>query len=126
MNRQESISRTEIHSLTSLRFFAAILVVCYHFSGASLEAVPRWVLIPIQHGNLSVTFFFVLSGFILSLNYVGANGTLTIPREQFFRARIARIFPLFLFAFLLDAPGVIAHRITSDPPFQALLKLIAS
>lgn len=60
-----------ISSLTGIRFFAAMWVVCFHFSGQLKELLP--ILNPLQpffsHGSSAVLFFFILSGFILSYNY---------------------------------------------------------
>ncbi len=46
--------------------------------------------------NVFVSYFFVLSGFILTINYHNMKGV-----KQFYINRFARIYPLYLFAFLL-------------------------
>ena len=86
--------------LTSLRFFAAFWVLGFH-------ALPRagipnrwdafWNL-----GWLGVTFFFVLSGFILTYTYGREGGH--VDRRQFWFARLARVYPLYLFALLFAVP----------------------
>jgi peptidoglycan/LPS O-acetylase OafA/YrhL len=80
--------RDRLASLTGLRFWAALLVVLYHLSrqvgripGAS-EAV--W------YGRTGVTFFFVLSGFVLAWTYDGKQ----VPTQVFLWRRFARIWPL--------------------------------
>ncbi|TLQ43112.1 acyltransferase family protein [Streptomyces marianii] len=80
--------RDRLPSLTGLRFWAALLVVTYHLSrqvgqipGASELA---W------YGRSGVTFFFVLSGFVLAWTYDGKQ----IPAKVFLRRRFARIWPL--------------------------------
>lgn len=52
----------DIPALTSLRFFAAALVVIFHYPGKQ-DVFPQlfW-----RFGYEAVTFFFVLSGFILT------------------------------------------------------------
>ena len=84
--------------LTFLRFVAALVVVFFHY-GLVLEPIAKastW------HGLLqgahAVSFFFVLSGFVLTVVY-GSSTELTLLRPQYFyRARIARIVPVYLLA----------------------------
>jgi len=60
--------------------------------------------------GLGMTLFFVLSGFVIHYNYSN-----TIPRpggvRQFFVARFARLYPLYIVLFLLDftVTGIAAH-----------------
>nr|WP_237419209.1 acyltransferase [Kitasatospora sp. SID7827] len=75
-------------SLTGLRFPAALLVVCYHLS-RQVGALP--VLSPLAwYGRSGVTFFFVLSGFVLAWTYADSP----VPAGRFYRRRLARIWPL--------------------------------
>ncbi|MFJ4678539.1 acyltransferase family protein [Kitasatospora sp. NPDC088783] len=75
-------------SLTGLRFLAALLVVCYHLS-RQVGALP--VLSPLAwYGRSGVTFFFVLSGFVLAWTYADSP----VPAHRFYRRRLARIWPL--------------------------------
>ncbi|MHB8645847.1 MAG: acyltransferase family protein [Thermomicrobiales bacterium] len=96
-SRLESIQRAEkIPPLTSLRFFAAALVVLSHsavfFATFLPEQASRW------NANLGVTFFFVLSGFVLAYAYPS-------PRvsgvRKFWLARVARIWPAHVVAFIM-------------------------
>lgn len=90
--------------LTSLRGLAAWWVVLFHMR-ALLEP---WLPAPVMHflgaGNLAVDLFFLLSGFVIYLNYADrlASGRMRV-REFLFR-RFARIYPLhalILLGFLL-------------------------
>ncbi|MFJ6616347.1 acyltransferase family protein [Kitasatospora sp. NPDC091335] len=75
-------------SLTGLRFWAALLVVLYHLSRKAGE-LP--LLSPLAwYGRSGVTFFFVLSGFVLAWTY----GASPAPAAVFGRRRFARIWPL--------------------------------
>ena len=55
-------------------------------------------------GFIGVDLFFVLSGFILSWNYLGADRALTCSRADFWRARAARILPLYYGSLMLALP----------------------
>lgn len=79
---------TRLPSLTGLRFWAALLVVLYHLA-RKVGEVP--LLGPLAwYGRSGVTFFFVLSGFVLAWTYDGVPTTV----RRFVRRRFARIWPL--------------------------------
>jgi peptidoglycan/LPS O-acetylase OafA/YrhL len=68
-----AVNRIQLQSLTSLRFFAAIYVVIYHYWNSYHLSNVRPILVEL--GETGVTFFFLLSGFILSYSYDGGGGT---------------------------------------------------
>lgn len=81
-----------LKSLTSLRFFAAMWVVAYHFwpnLGLPMPAV-------VAKGYLGVELFFVLSGFILCHVYLEGFGQGRFNYRAFLWARLARIYPVHL------------------------------
>ena len=89
--------------LTSLRFFAAFWVLGFHtIPRAGTPAVwsAFWNL-----GWMGVTFFFVLSGFILTYTY--GRKTELFDRRQFWIARVVRVYPLYLFAMLFAVPQLV-------------------
>jgi peptidoglycan/LPS O-acetylase OafA/YrhL len=97
-----TLDRPRLPALTSVRFFAALWVALFHmqsmkafYFGAS--AVRQLASI----GYCGVSFFFVLSGFILVYTYSGRATTL----RAFWQARFARIYPALAFCLLLTAPG---------------------
>lgn len=121
MEAQSTRVVRRLHWLTAIRFFAAIYVVLYHFSGA---VVPYWRRI--GSGYLGVDLFFVLSGFILMYIY---GPEVTTQREfyrRFLSARIARIYPVFLFAFALAGPSAIGYEFYRRPPVEAAAKCVAA
>jgi len=97
--------------LTSLRFFAALLVIAHHFAPyplqwSSLSAEPTLVgrLCALAlNGFVGVDLFFVLSGFILAYSYLAPGGRLRGTPHAFWRARVARIYPLYLLAYIAAA-----------------------
>lgn len=95
-----------IKPLTSIRFFAAMFVVMYHSGSGFMTAqahVPGFVKSLLLNGYTGVTFFFVLSGFILHHTYRGKlTGAGRI--KKFAVARFARIYPVYLVTMLVMFP----------------------
>lgn len=97
-----------IEPLTSIRFFAAFSVVLYH-SGASFAAksphFPAFLKTLLMNGYSGVTFFFVLSGFILQYTYRGRISS-GAQVKKFAVARFARIYPVYFLTVALMLPFV--------------------
>jgi peptidoglycan/LPS O-acetylase OafA/YrhL len=104
MNR----SARQINALTTLRFFAALLVVVFHHGQSAFASAPSWCQSVIKGGYVGVPFFFVLSGFILAYNYLPEARAGTLDNRRFWVARFARIYPVYAVALLLCAPLVFA------------------
>jgi peptidoglycan/LPS O-acetylase OafA/YrhL len=103
------IRRSGLHALTGLRFFAAMYVYLYHF-GAGFTArihLPHLVTVFLEHGNLGVALFFILSGFILCYTYKDNLGTFR-DVYKFFVARVARLYPVYFVSILLS--GILSWR----------------
>ncbi|MDB5311151.1 MAG: Acyltransferase [Gemmataceae bacterium] len=92
--------RPDIESLTSLRGLAAGWVVLYHF-GDDL-AFTRAASPLLRMGNMAVPCFFVLSGFVLSYNYLNQFPSITWRSYlKFLSLRFARVYPVHLFTLLV-------------------------
>ena len=78
--------------LTSLRVFAALWVVVYHYWPNLQATKPVFV----DKGVLGVDLFFVLSGFILSHVYLEKVRDGRFDYGAFLWARLARIYPLHI------------------------------
>ncbi|TAN64843.1 MAG: acyltransferase [Methylobacter sp.] len=87
--------KQRLDALTSLRFFAATIIVIYH-SGGLFGLSKPYSFFNLDH---AVSFFFVLSGFILAYVYPKLETWAEIRR--FWRARIARIWPALLASLFL-------------------------
>jgi peptidoglycan/LPS O-acetylase OafA/YrhL len=88
----------EIRPLTGLRGVAALYVVFYHYlSGVPMTSYPSILL---GHGDLAVDLFFMLSGFVMALNYSHMFAERWTLRSYllFLGRRIARVYPLYLVA----------------------------
>ncbi len=116
--------KENLDALTGLRFFAALGVVMYHFAR---PALPRWSY-PLSNvigsGYVAVSFFFLLSGFILSYSYLDGKGTMRGNRRSFYASRLARIYPAYLLAFVLAAPMNIIWSLRVNHAAVATFKLI--
>ena len=94
--------RPRLPALTSVRFFAALWVAFFHMQAMKAFFLPTAALRQFASiGYAGVSFFFVLSGFILVYTYAGRSTTL----RAFWQARFARIYPALAFALLIAAPG---------------------
>ena len=102
------VPKPKIAALTSLRFFAAFYVVLYHICRSNRQIVlfHENPYLPLKTftliGFTAVSFFFVLSGYILAIVYL-QNGS-PVKKKKFWLARFARIYPLFAVSLLLDLP----------------------
>lgn len=119
----------EIKELTSIRFFAAFHILFFHnffLAGDDLKNVPEWILSFISHGDSAVTFFFVLSGFILTYVYSGPDFSLRTSKKRFYLARLSRIYPIYLVAFFMDVPKSITYFIEKYDFTTSLQKIFIS
>jgi peptidoglycan/LPS O-acetylase OafA/YrhL len=82
-------------TLTSLRFFAALWVVLYHFLDQLPEGIAGF-LVPLHYGPRAVDFFFILSGFILAHVYQPSIEAGRFSLRSFYVKRFARLYPVHL------------------------------
>ena len=114
------VNRTMLDSLTSLRFFAALTVFTWHLRGLVTLPLVNWV----QTGYIGVSFFYVLSGFIMAYVYTeklhdGNSRSI----KQFYMSRVAKLWPVHLLTFVLSLPlvFVFGQYIVSSHPDGRLL-----
>lgn len=94
----EAQKPARLDALTGLRCFAALNIVFFHFSN------PDWfgVLSPVVNaGYLSVSFFIMLSGFVLAYNYAGRAREGKLDKVRFWKARFTRLYPVYLLSLVL-------------------------
>lgn len=95
-----------LHGLTALRFLAALWVVVHHFwprvQGVHADHGPLLLLDRLAaSGFVGVTIFFVLSGYLLARTYPRLRAS---QAPGFYRARLARIYPMYLLALACALP----------------------
>lgn len=101
--------RPPIPPLTSLRFFAAAVVVAYHYEPERFTRVPEFLRSWLETGYEAVTFFFMLSGFVLAYVYHSDGpGPAIANLRTFFIARFGRLFPAYYVSLLLALPFFVA------------------
>lgn len=98
-----------IKPLTSLRFIFALMVFAFHLTSVQTISKPLSLVYCniLYEGYIGVSFFFILSGFILAYNYQNLLITKKISKYAFWKARIARIYPMHIFTFILAIPLII-------------------
>jgi peptidoglycan/LPS O-acetylase OafA/YrhL len=91
-----SASPQRLDQLTALRFFAALAVVGSHLWPLAeypgpLQGLARTLL---HEGYAGVSFFFMLSGYILAHSYTDRLASGAVPVRRYLVLRVARIAPL--------------------------------
>ena len=98
--------RPRLDALTGLRWLAAFWVFGYHMQ--AFGSLPYPFDLPIRLGFLGVTFFFILSGFVLTWSMRPS-----LPISTFYVRRFARIWPTHMVALLLAIP--VFYTLSADP-----------
>jgi peptidoglycan/LPS O-acetylase OafA/YrhL len=98
-----------LNALTGLRCFAALNIVFFHF-GDPKSFGP---LAPVvDAGYLSVSFFIMLSGFVLAYNYAGRAREGKLDKVKFWKARFTRLYPVYILALGLGWQTLAGERAT--------------
>ncbi len=88
-----SAKPVRLHSLTAIRWIAALGIFTYHMRFAMYDGGLGWLgdlFVPFRNG---VSLFFVLSGFVLAWSARPGD-----TARRFYRRRAARIYPVYLAA----------------------------
>ncbi|USX48340.1 acyltransferase [Lentzea sp. HUAS12] len=107
-------SSSRLPSLTGMRFVAAAMVFVFHGSLEFLFRTPEigflYMLATSTAGFVGVSFFFVLSGFVLT--YSARPGD---TKGNFFRRRFAKILPNHVVTFVAAIVLLLVFRQAVDP-----------
>jgi len=105
-----------LNALTGLRCFAALNILFFHFSDPQRFNfrfyIPRpfsprpWsfeiLLAPVVNaGYVSVSYFILLSGFVLGYNYCARARAGELDVKRFYKARITRLYPIYFLSLVL-------------------------
>jgi len=123
-------TKGEIKALTGLRIVAAVWVVLFHFRPMLADASPdfRDALAPVLNcGAQGVDLFFILSGFVLTWNYLDRMGRSWSARAtlHFLWLRLARVWPVYLVTLHLAALLVILSLHVGHVPLPEASQLTA-
>ena len=86
-----------IEQLTFTRFIAAVAIVVFHFGKDSRLFSNEYVSFVFSNANIGVSYFFVLSGFVMIIAYRNK----TVSFFNYIKNRFARIYPVYILAILL-------------------------
>ncbi|MGV0748822.1 acyltransferase family protein [Mycolicibacter minnesotensis] len=120
----------EIKALTGLRIIAAVWVVLFHFRPLLRLASPEFsdALAPVlDRGAQGVDLFFILSGFVLTWNYLERMGETFSVRAtvHFLWLRLARVWPIYLVTMHLALLWVIFTLHVGHVPTEDLSRITA-
>jgi peptidoglycan/LPS O-acetylase OafA/YrhL len=119
-----------IRALTGLRIIAALWVVLFHLRTLIWQASPRLKddLAPLfDAGAQGVDLFFILSGFVLTWNYLDRMGPRWSARGSlhFLWLRLSRVLPIYLVTMHIAAAWIIFTLHVGDVPSPDADKLTA-
>ncbi len=75
----------------------------FHFTPPHID----WIVPIVGHGFVFVGFFLLISGFILSYNY--ADRIRAVKLKDFYLARVARLYPVYLVSLVVSIPILITE-----------------
>ncbi|MBL1081347.1 acyltransferase [Streptomyces actinomycinicus] len=115
--------------MDGLRLVAALMVCLYHYAGRGGPVSASWHQTPAHvfptlsqaatYGCLGVQFFFVISGFVICMSSWGRT------LGDFFRSRVARLYPAYWVALMLVTAAAVALPVVVHPvrPDEFLVNL---
>lgn len=127
-NRQSRYLMKHIYPLTSLRFFFSLMVFFSHLNlivrnteNHLLKSIDENIF---YEGYLGVSFFFILSGFILSYTYQDKLLNNSVSKNSFLLNRFTRIYPLHFLTLILSFPLAFYSIEGFDTLIKTLIKLV--
>lgn len=117
--------RQPLHALTGARFLAALAVVFYHHGRGALAEVAGGAATAAAAGPLAVSFFYVLSGAVLTWGCTAPDGAPARRARAFWGDRATRIVPTYLLALLLSLPTFSVHVVRMYPGAEGGLRVLA-
>ena len=91
--------KSRLDALTGMRALAALNLIFFHFSDPKMFGPLAPV---VDNGYVTVSFFLLLSGFVLAYNYRERADRGLLHARTFWLARFSRFYPVFLFSLLVS------------------------
>lgn len=88
-------------ALTGMRALFSLNILFFHFHDSDSFG---WLSPAVSNGYIGVTFFFLLSGFVLGYNYGDRAEAGQMQTRNFFKSRFARLYPIYLLGLLISLP----------------------
>ena len=104
-----------IRSFTGWRYIFAVAIFMHHYQIDGKSVLQAG-------GAIGVTFFFILSGFLLAYGYKKRLMTREISTSDFYKARAVKLYPLHILCFAAVFLLGIRNFVTADLP-KAVLNL---
>ena len=121
MVKPVSVSRRNpLPALTGIRCFAALNLVFFHFADPHAFG-PFYPVV--NGGYISVSFFLLLSGFILTYNYADRAQRGALTARSFWFTRFSRLYPVYIFSLLISV-GMLAQEVAAHTRFDFALGLV--
>src|ERR1700754_1373119 len=98
----------KLNQLTFTRFLAALAIVVYHAKASVWPFNMAGLYSVFSKANSGVSYFFILSGFVMIIAY-GSREQDRIDAREYYVNRLARIYPVYLLALAMMA--VVEFRI---------------
>lgn len=135
--------KRQLSAITGVRFFAAAHVMVFHIvvffavvgatqpekhepfqewcaQGMAAFGETTWLRAILLSGFSSVSFFFTLSGFILTYTSLNDAGRAAVDRREFWFARFARIYPVYLLGLIVNIPVFLVWLSSQKPPVSPI------
>lgn len=87
----------KIEQITFTRFIAALSIVVFHYGQNIFPFNLSFIQFFFEHANVGVSYFFLLSGFVL---IIANREKQKVAPMEFYLNRFARIYPVYLLAYL--------------------------
>ncbi|QMV18413.1 acyltransferase family protein [Granulicella sp. 5B5] len=101
------VRKPALPALTGLRTLLALTILLFHFTPSGLQWGPFSLYPIVDIGYVFVSFFFLISGFILSYNYADRPGGVNVA--DFWVARLSRLYPVYLLTMLISIPMLVVE-----------------
>ncbi len=99
----EAVRKPPLPALSGLRTLLAVNVMFFHFSPPH----PAFLSPMIGNAYVFVSFFFLISGFVLGYNYADRP---KLSKRTFYLTRISRVYPVYLLVLALSIPFLKLER----------------
>ncbi|MBF0511066.1 MAG: acyltransferase [Candidatus Omnitrophica bacterium] len=102
--QKNKTERVHFPGLNGLRFISAVIVVIHHLEKSCIVSPNRYYarVFLENAGYTAVTFFFVISGFLITYLLLVEKQRFGINIKYFYIRRILRIWPLYYFIIFLS------------------------